>query len=165
LLRTIRRSETRPDSVRKLTPPFGYFFRDPRGGRSVTGGNDLTRGRERASRQTEGPAQVGLDRPSTPLYDARSEQAAGRAPGQSVFATADRRPQRRAAALRFADDHRPRGRPWRQERDLADGAPARLGGRHLMGDRGTPALPAFPGSLGRSDPSYVRFQDLCHGGS
>jgi hypothetical protein len=34
-----------------------------------------------------------------------------------------------------------------------------------MGDRGTPALPAFPGSLGRSDPSYVRFQDLCHGGS
>jgi hypothetical protein len=43
LLRTLRRSETGPDSVRKLTPPFGYFFRDPTGGRSVTGGNDLTR--------------------------------------------------------------------------------------------------------------------------
>jgi hypothetical protein len=45
LLRTLRRSETRPDSVRKLTPSFGYFFRDPTGGRSVTGGNDLTRTR------------------------------------------------------------------------------------------------------------------------
>jgi hypothetical protein len=42
LLRTIRRREASPDSARKLTPSFGYFFRDPTSGRSVTGGNDLT---------------------------------------------------------------------------------------------------------------------------
>ena len=43
LLRTIRGRETSPDSSRKLTSRSVTSFRDPTGGCSVTGGNDLTR--------------------------------------------------------------------------------------------------------------------------